>query len=273
VHLNRICQEYLENLESSGPVRVTVLVDAPACDGAGFDQWGRPDLEAWTKRLLPVRLKDVIVAAELASEGEVAADLVGPEGDPGVCVADAGLISPCARVLRRRGLASYDPAGKSQASFECAPSREFLLSFCASDRLADLRGLGECPVFLQRILRGIPARTVSRAGVPGCGAHGDPGRNVADARAFFERRPPAGKSGAQAAALDRGGVDASREIRHLAIVARPSRFLRALYARRRRVAPGSAEADASPRCRLCFKPFVTRRSPTRIPARRSSARK
>ena len=241
--LNRICQEYLENLESSGLVRVTVLVDAPACDGAGFDQWGRPDLEAWTKRLLPVRLKDVIVAAELASEGEVVADLVGPEGDPGVCVADAGLISPCARALRRRGLASYDPAGKSLASFECATIARLWLSFCASDRLADLRGLGDCPVFLQEFCAA--SRLEPSAALASLDAvrMGILVETVADARAFFERRPPAGKSGAQAAALieeawtlrERFGI--SRSLHDL------SRFLRALYARRR-VAPGSGEAEA-----------------------------
>ena len=39
--LNRISQQYLENLEATG-VSVTVLVDAPDCEEARFDPWGRP---------------------------------------------------------------------------------------------------------------------------------------------------------------------------------------------------------------------------------------
>jgi hypothetical protein len=258
--LNRICQEYLENLESFGLVRVTVLVDAPACDGAGFDQWaGR--LEAWTKRLLPVRLEGVIVAAELASEGEVVADLVGPEGGPGVCVADAGLISPCARALRRRGLASYDPAGKSLASFECATIARLWLSFCASDRLADLRGLGECPVFLQELC------AASRLEPPGALAALDAVRTgilvetLADARAFFERRPASVKAGASCGS-GRGGVDTSERFGISGSLHDLPRFLQ--RSARDAESPQARGGGSARRVVGSASPFVTRRSPTRF---------
>ena len=40
--LNRVSQEYLQQLELSG-MPVAVLVDAPDCESALFDSWGRPN--------------------------------------------------------------------------------------------------------------------------------------------------------------------------------------------------------------------------------------
>jgi ATP-dependent helicase/nuclease subunit B len=150
--LNRLSQRHLENLEGAG-TPVTVLVDAPDCDGAWFDNWGRPDSQAWPLGTLPLRLDDIMTAAEPSSEAEIVARLLGPNGAAGVCVADAELIPFHGRALRKRGLEPYDPAGKSLAAFECATLSNFWLSFCSSDLLTELRALAEHPVFLQALCR------------------------------------------------------------------------------------------------------------------------
>jgi ATP-dependent helicase/nuclease subunit B len=150
--LNRLSQRYLENLENAG-VPVTVLVDAPDCDEAWFDNWGRPDCEAWPHKTLPLRLEDIMVAAEPSSEAGIVARFIGPNGAAAICVADAELIPFHDRALREQGLEPYNPAGKSLAAFECATLSNFWLSFCSSGLLVELRALAEHPVFLKVLCR------------------------------------------------------------------------------------------------------------------------
>ena len=150
--LNRVCQRQLENLEAAG-VTITVLVDAPDCDEALFDAWGRPDTGRWPEKILPLRLEDVRVAADPFSEAEIVARLVGSGGAAGICVADADLLRFHDRSLFKQGLKAYDPAGKALVTFECATLSRLWLSFCATGRLADLRGLAEHPVFLGTLCR------------------------------------------------------------------------------------------------------------------------
>jgi ATP-dependent helicase/nuclease subunit B len=149
--LNRISQEYLQNLESLG-VPVTVLVDAPDCQGARFDAWGRPDPESWSRRDLPLRLEDFVVTADPWSEAEVVARMIG-QAAVGLCVADAELLPFHERAIRKRTLSPYNPAGRPLAPFECATLSKLWLSFSPNGRIAELRALAEHPAFLRLLGR------------------------------------------------------------------------------------------------------------------------
>ena len=149
--LNSISQEYLQNLESAG-LSLAVLVDAPDCEGARFDLWGRPDPESWSQRELPMRLEDFIVTADSWSEAEIVARLI-ERAAAGLCVTDADMIPFHDRAIRKRGLLPYDPAGRPLAPFECATLARLWLSFGSSGRIAELRTLAEHPVFLDLLCR------------------------------------------------------------------------------------------------------------------------
>ena len=149
--LNRISEIYLSALESAG-FPVTVLVDAPNCEGAQFDAWGRPDPKTWSQRWLPLRLEDFLVAADSVSEAEITAHMIGSAA-VGVCVADSELIPFHLRAIGKRGLAPYDPAGRALAPFECATLARLWLSFASNRRIGELRTLAEHPVFLRLLCR------------------------------------------------------------------------------------------------------------------------
>ncbi len=240
--LNRISQQHLENLEATG-LSVTVLVDAPDCDEARFDTWGRPDVERWPQRTLPLRLEDVLVAADPSSEAEIVARLLGPDAAAGVCVADAEIIPSHDRALRQHGLKPYDPAGKSLAPFECATLSRLWLSFCSSDRLGELRTLAEHPVFLQALCR------ASQLGSTAALAALDELRTemlietLADAIAYFEERISARERRPRAAALTAGAQKLRKKLGASGSLRELLEFLSWVYAGRQ-VAPGSGEAEA-----------------------------
>ena len=240
--LNRISQQYLENLEAAG-VSVTVLVDAPDCDGARFDAWGRPDVETWPQRTLPLRLADIAVAADPSSEADIVASLLGPHAAAGICAADADIIPFHDRALRQRGLKPYDPAGKSLAAFECATLSRLWLSFCSSDRLGELRTLAEHPVFLQALCRASQlGPTVPLAAL-------DETRTdmlietLADAVAYFDERVSAAERRPRAAALTAGAQKLRKKFGTPRSLSDLSKFLHFVYGSRQ-VLPGSGEAEA-----------------------------
>ena len=240
--LNRISQRHLENLEAAG-VFVSVLVDAPDCRDARFDRWGRPDIETWRQRGLPLRLADVLVSAEPSSEAEIVARLLGPDGAAGVCVADGEILPILERTLRKHGLKPYDPAGRSLAPYECATLSKLWLSFCASDQLADLRSLAEHPVFLRMLCR------ESRLGSTLALAALDEVRmeilveTLADAGAYFNERLSAREQRPRAAALIAGAQRLRKKFGVSGSLRKLGEFLRAAYAGRQVVA-GSGEAEA-----------------------------
>ena len=238
--LNRLSQQHLENLELAG-VPVSVLVDAPDCNEAWFDDWGRPESDAWRRRTLPLGPGDIMIAAEPSSEAEIAARLLGPRGAAALCVADAELIPFLARALRKQGLDSYDPAGRSLATFECASLSSLWVSFCSSDLLAELRALAEHPVFLHALCREsqLPPSTVLSTL--------DKLRNdslletLEDAVAYLEEPSAARERSPKAAAL----VSGARGLRRKSgeSLSDLLEFLRLLYASRH-VVPGCGEAEA-----------------------------
>ncbi len=240
--LNRISQQYLENLEAAG-VSVTVLVDAPDCDGARFDPWGRPDVETWPQRTLPLRLDDITVAADPSSEAEIVARLLGPDAAAGICAADAEIIPFHDRALRQAGHQPYDPAGKSLADFESATLSRLWFSFCSSDRLGELRTLAEHPVFLEALCR------ASQLGPTSALAALDEVRTdmlietLADAVAYFHENTSAAERRPRAAALTAGAQKLRKRFGTPRSLSSLSGFLRFVYGGRQ-VIPGSGEGEA-----------------------------
>ena len=238
--LNRLSQQYLENLELAG-VRVSVLVDAPDCNETWFDGWGRPESDAWRCRTLPLGHEDIMIAAEPSSEAEIAARLLGPRGAAAVCVGDAELIPFLVRALRRQGLESYDPAGRPLATFECASLSSLWISFCSSDLLAELRALAEHPIFLHALCREaqLPPGTVLSTL--------DKLRNdnlletLEDAVAYLQEPSPARERSPKAAALVAGAQRLRKKTGES--LSDLLEFLRLLYAGRH-VVPGGGEAEA-----------------------------
>ena len=240
--LNRICQQHLENLQARG-VAVTILVDAPDCDEARFDSWGRPELETWPQRTLPIRLEDLMVAAEPSSEAEIVARLLGPDAAAGICVADAEITPFHDRALRKHGLKPYDPAGKFLAPFECATLSRLWLSFCSSDQLVQLRTLAEHPVFLQALCR------ESQLGPTAALAALDEVRTeilvetLADAVAYFDEHTSATEQRPRAAAIAAAAQRLRKRFGASRSLGKLPEFLRAVYAGRQ-VVSGSGEAEA-----------------------------
>jgi ATP-dependent helicase/nuclease subunit B len=238
--LNRISQDYLRSLESAG-VSVAVLVDAPDCEGARFDGWGRPDPETWPQSLLPLRLEDFAVMADPWSEAEVIASLIGPAG-AGLCVADAQIIPFVDRAMRKQGLATYDPAGKPLAPFECATLSRLWLSFASSGRIGELRTLAEHPVFLRLLCR--ESRLQPTAALSSLDELQTKilAETVSDAAAYFDEAAP-DSHGSRTAALVAAAEGLRRKFGVSGSLGDLLAFLRAVYSARQ-IVRGSAEAEA-----------------------------
>lgn len=145
--LNRILQIYLTRLEEAG-VRVSILVDAPGCDGLLFDAWGRPDVEAWSGICLPLRNEAISALADPFSESLTAAHLITSQPGAALCAADPDSAVAIRSTFENHGIAVYDPQGTPLSRFEGAVVSRRWIAFCRTRRLADLRLLGECPHFL-----------------------------------------------------------------------------------------------------------------------------
>jgi ATP-dependent helicase/nuclease subunit B len=240
--LNPISQQHLENLEAAG-VTLTILVDAPDCDGAPFDSWGRPNAETWLRRTLPLSPDDVVVTADPSSEAEIVARLVGPAGPPGLCVADAGIIPFHDRAMRKLGLAPYDPGGKSLAPFECATLSRLWLSFCSSGRINELRTLAEHPVFLQMLCRQSHLEPTSALSALDELQTTVLAETLGDAVAYFRDSASARNEIPRAASLIAAAEALRKRFDVCGSLGKLPPFLRAAYARKR-VAPDSSEAEA-----------------------------
>lgn len=145
--LNLLTQRYLENAAATG-IQVTILVDAPSCEDARFDAWGRPDPEHWTTAHLALPLQDIHVLGDPASEAEAAALLLGGAA---LCLADTELLAFHERALRGAGREPFNPSGKTLGRFECGALAELWLDFCRRGELSTLRALFEQPTFLDKI--------------------------------------------------------------------------------------------------------------------------
>jgi len=142
--LNLLVERYL----GAGSVPVTILIDAPGCQDAPFDAWGRPEEKFWSAKNLT--LPEVLTLADPPSEAEAVARLLGPAA---LCVADSALLPHHHRALETQGREAFDPAGQSLAHFECAAIARLWISFCRTRRLSSLRALAEHPTFLHAFCR------------------------------------------------------------------------------------------------------------------------
>jgi ATP-dependent helicase/nuclease subunit B len=145
--LNRLTQRYLENA-AAADIKITILVDAPRCEDARFDAWGRPDPEHWATAHLPLPLEDIHVLGDPASEAEAAARLLGGAA---LCLADTELLPFHERALRGAGREPFNPSGKTLGRFECGALAELWLDFCRRRELSTLRSLFEQPTFLDKL--------------------------------------------------------------------------------------------------------------------------
>ena len=219
--LNPLTQRYAERLEAAG-VAVSVLVDAPDCEEARFDAWGRPEAETWTQACPAVRLEDFFVLADLESEAAVAARLLGGAG---LCLADAETVPQHEQALQGLGRIPFNPAGRRLGEFECAALATLWMSFCRSGDLASLRALAEQPAFLRTLAvkAGCPASDVL-SGIDGIRT-GTLIASFADAREFF-----LGSGSGAAAAIVRAVEELLRAFDVTEDLARIREFLAAVYA-------------------------------------------
>jgi ATP-dependent helicase/nuclease subunit B len=148
--LNPLVRRYFQKLEQLG-TKVTVLVDAPDCEEAIFDAWGGPDPEYWGSILLPLTLRQIAVAADPYSEGELAARL--SDQGAAICQIDERLAPTLRTAFARRNRAVFDPGGESLASSEVGVLVKSWRQFCSTQLLSDLRLVLECPAFLRALGR------------------------------------------------------------------------------------------------------------------------
>jgi len=101
------------------PVPVDILVHAPAHLADAFDQWGRPRVEVWRQRPLPLDDDAIVVGADPSDQAQRIMAELG-RADPSIaqtaiCIADAEVSRPLISLLAEAGVTAYDPAGTSLA--------------------------------------------------------------------------------------------------------------------------------------------------------------
>ncbi|MBP7141603.1 MAG: hypothetical protein KBA71_06825, partial [Opitutaceae bacterium] len=101
-------------------IPVSVVIHGPAgssCDTL-FDEWGRPDAEAWSRRHLdwPDFNRRVHLCADAGEQAERIVALVRRtvpgEELPGIGIADTSVLPVLRRSLERTGFPAFDPAGQ-----------------------------------------------------------------------------------------------------------------------------------------------------------------
>lgn len=139
----------------AGGVPVDIVVYAPATESAAFDAWGRPDPEAWSRRVQAwtdfagqVRL----CANPEAEAAEVLAACRAYDGDPdgalAVGVVDPEILPPLESALREAGLAAYNPEGRARQGDALHQLLTALAEFARDDSFAILARLVRQPEIL-----------------------------------------------------------------------------------------------------------------------------
>ncbi len=114
---NPMALRYLEVL--AGRLPIDILVHGPDGGAAGFDAWGRPVVDEWTRR--PLQLADyqsqVILAADPAHQARLVADRALAEPRPeewlALAIVDPEITAPLSRELEDRGANVFHPEGES----------------------------------------------------------------------------------------------------------------------------------------------------------------
>ncbi|MEO7413375.1 MAG: PD-(D/E)XK nuclease family protein [Opitutaceae bacterium] len=144
--------QYLSAQAASLPVEI--LVFAPAAEGIGFDDWGRPRSEYWSQREieLPDFKKRVHLCAHPAAQAEQVAVLAGAYPNPpdvlGVGVADPEVLPLLTTALRRREVPSFNPEGRSRRQESLFRLLKVLVDLVREPTFAVVQLLALCPDFL-----------------------------------------------------------------------------------------------------------------------------
>ncbi|MBP7275533.1 MAG: PD-(D/E)XK nuclease family protein [Kiritimatiellae bacterium] len=139
---------------------VDICVHAPADLANTFDEWGRPDPVAWSKRALSLDPTQVEICEDVASVAErvrvIAAERpVGERAGLVVGVADAQTAARIAMALARDGIGTFDPAGTPAGQRSLFKLVDRLLRLARDGRIESLRELLRHPHALRRLKKGM----------------------------------------------------------------------------------------------------------------------
>lgn len=142
-------------------VPVDVVVFAPESEAANFDAWGRPLVEAWSRRAAPFAdfPNEVHLLADAAAQAEriaaVAARYPTPDGMLGVGVAEPEIAVLAENALRRAGRAAFNPAGELHREHALFQFLSALAAFGREATFAHTLALARAPEVLGWLTREI----------------------------------------------------------------------------------------------------------------------
>ncbi|MEC5126539.1 PD-(D/E)XK nuclease family protein [Verrucomicrobiales bacterium BCK34] len=149
---------------------LSILVHAPASEAAHFDRFGRPLPEAWLDREIPVPSPETSIIRtgstfdQAARAVEMLSDLEDPAKQAAIGIPEAGLSIPLAEALEKRGLKSYDPAGRAIAGEGIYYLIKTVAEVVDSQSFTAFRRLLNCPGAIDSILRRISKKDEKLSG-------------------------------------------------------------------------------------------------------------
>ncbi len=157
--LRPIAAKALDHL--SAKHALSILVHAPESEAAHFDRFGRPLPGSWLEREIPIPTPEtsIIRTATTFDQAATAVELLDGLEDPAKQAAfgipEASLSIPLAEALEKRGLKSYDPAGKAIAGEGIYYLIKTLAEVVETQSFAAFRRLLNCPGAIDSIIRRI----------------------------------------------------------------------------------------------------------------------
>ncbi len=133
---------------------VDIVVHAPADEGDVFDRWGRPEVSAWTDRViaLPDFGNRVHLCADPAGQAdriaEAAANYRGRTDEVAIGSADAEVLGPLETALERAGVKAFNPEGRRLDRGRLHQLLAALARVSAEGTFAAAAALARCPDFL-----------------------------------------------------------------------------------------------------------------------------
>lgn len=133
---------------------VEVVVHAPPAEADSFDEWGRPNAEAWAHRVLVLPDVDGHVhlcadpAAQAARLAAHARAYAGTEGRFAVGIADADVLPPVESALRTAGVPVFNPEGRLRRQEGFHHLLAALAALAREPEFAAVAALARCPAVL-----------------------------------------------------------------------------------------------------------------------------
>lgn len=133
---------------------VEIVVFAPGAESAAFDDWGRPVIAAWEKRVLelPEFERHVQLCADPDAQAETVGEIAGgycePDGLLGVGTADAEVLPLLENILHHAGRPTFNPEGHAREGDGLYPLLAALAALAREDSFAVVEALARCPDFL-----------------------------------------------------------------------------------------------------------------------------